>query len=184
MASNYRDFLQNIDLMADCVGYGISFDAFAKAYGVNLEAMGERAFVRLFDATIGELFLMMPYSSFCDHGFNVTRKITSLLLDNGASAKQLIAESEGGYPDILSLISDLLLENDATANDIIFRFDEYSWGIEELDFFVKNLDALLVHGLDIGYVQNLSDRILNLSSCNELQRAEYSNTLETYSIKF
>ena len=156
-------FLQNFDAIADHVGHGIDFDAFAKTYGVNPKTAGERVFVKLFNAAAEDFFSIgffskMPDPSHYGKGPETGRRFTKVLLANGASAKQLIAESDAGYTEILGSIMDLLLENDADANDIISRFDEIGWEGSEIRFLANNLDMLLKHGLELNRVQKLSNR--------------------------
>ena len=182
-------FLQNFDTIADHVGHGIDFATFAETYGVNPECAGEDLFVDLFQAAYEDFFDQCAYCSLFPHpshlggGLKSGRRFVKLLLDNGASAKQLIAESYAGYPDTLQSLLDLLLENDADANDIISRFDDIRWESMELKFLVKNFDTLLQHELDVSRLQHLSSKLW-VDSEHEQEKEECAKILEAYGIEF
>lgn len=180
-------FLRNFDTIADHVGHGIDFTAFAEAYGVDPEHAGEELFVDLFQAAYEDFFNQLAYRSSFPHpshfggGVESGRRFVKLLLDNGASAKQLIAESYAGYPDTLQPLLDLFLENDADANDIISRFDEILWESMELKFLIRNFDTLLQHGLDTNRLQHLGART-QIGSKHE--KEECAKLLEAHGIEF
>lgn len=182
-------FLLNFDTIADHVGYGIDFATFAITYGVDPEYAGEDTFIDLFQAAYEDFFNQLAYRSSLPHyshlgyGLESGRRFVKLLLDNGASAKQLIAESHAGYPDTLQLLLDLFLENDADANDIISRFDDILWESMELEFLMRNFDTLLQHGLDTSRLQHLGSK-LQVGSEHEKEKEECAKMLEAYGIEF
>ncbi|MBQ3296932.1 hypothetical protein IJH01_02290 [Candidatus Saccharibacteria bacterium] len=126
IAYDDEDFLDNFDIIVDHVGHGISFESFAKAHRLNghgLEEKDEDFFTKLYDLGADNC-----YNSLDDYKKSL-RKFAKVVLENGADAKQLIAESYAGTPENLDAAIDLFLDSGASAEDIASRLDEDdAWG--------------------------------------------------------
>lgn len=116
-----EDFLNNFDTIIDHVGHGISFESFAKAHQFNgrgLEEKDQDFYVKLYN--LGE---DNCYNNLDDYK-EPLRKFAKVVLENGADAKQLIAESYAGTPENLDATVELFLDHGASAEDIVSRLDE------------------------------------------------------------